>query len=293
MKLKVLLLALVFILIFNIAYAIGINPGITNTEYSPGQTIDGVYKLVNKENVPKTVTLTTKGDLAKYLTIPETKITVPANGEYQTSFSLVMPKGLAPGKYDTRIHIAESSNGEKFGLAFAVEYVIVFDAPYQGKHVSPSIMLGGATTGNLVISAGLANDGTEAVQSSSIEVLIINSIGASMFSASEDAGAIDVKQFTSKLFQADKTNWPEGNYTIKLSAVYDGTTASLSQEFSTITSVPQQQTIEIKLNQTATQPTKSDVILSEDKTITYVTIGAIIIIIIAFLAIYFARRKSY
>jgi hypothetical protein len=154
-------------------------------------------------------------------------------------------------------------------------------------------MLGGATTGNLVISTGLANDGMEVVQSSSIEVLIINSTGASMFSASEDTGAIDVKQFASKLFQADKTNWPEGNYTIKLSAAYDGITASLSQEFSTITSMPQQQTIEITPNQTATQPTKSNVILSEDKTITYVTISAIVIIIITFLIIFYARKKSY
>jgi len=239
MKLKIVFCVLVLLLGFCAVNAVGINPGLTTADYSPNSKVDGAYNIHNSQNVPVTVVITTKGYLANYLTIPEDRITVPANSVYPTSFSLLMPENLAPGKYETRIHLAETSS--KSFLAFAVEYVIVVDVPYPGEHLTPSLVIGGQSTGNLIMSASAINDGTAAVPSSQISVSVTDALGKVVFSGTENTGGVDVDQYISKLFQSDKTNWPESTYTVKMDLVYDGKTESTSQSFSTITQKAGQQ----------------------------------------------------
>ena len=299
MKFKIVFSALIFLLCFCAVYAVGINPGLTNANYNPNSKVEGAYNIYNNKDAPVTVLLTTKGDLTNYLTIPEDRVTIPANSIHATSFSLLMPENLAPGKYDTRIHIAETG-GESF-LAFAVEYVIIVDVPYQGKHLTLSLVIGGQSTDNLIISAGATNDGSEAVQSSQISVSITDASGNEVFSGTGDTGGVNVKQFVSKLFQADKTNWPESTYTVRIDLLYDGVTASTSESFSTVTAKPEQQQPPAETNLPETKQPENIIppsaeqqegIITPSKNNKFVIVGILIIIIVALLVLFNARRKK-
>jgi len=294
MKPKILVSILTLFLIFSIVNAVGINPGLTQATYVPGGIISGNYSIYNKETIEKTYTLTPQGPLADYLEIPETQVTIPADGIYPTSFSLTMPEGLAPGRYDTRIHITEPSKQGGFGLAFAIEYVIVFDVPYTGKHLSSSIMLGGQTTDNLIVSLALVNDGSEAVTSSQVKVTIINSDGETLFSKTENTGAVDVGKTASTLMQTNKTEWEEGNYTLNVEWNYDGKSDSVSKEFSTEeqASLPIT-TIAAPLQTTQqTQGTSGLTVGAETGDIMfYVIVGVLALVIVALLAVVLMQRR--
>jgi hypothetical protein len=297
MKPKILVSILTLFLIFSIVNAVGINPGITQATYVPGGIISGNYSIYNKETVEKTYTLTPQGSLADYLELPETQVTIPANGVYPTNFSLTMPEGLAPGRYDTRIHITEPSKQGGFGLAFAIEYVIVFDVLYQGKHLSSSIMLGGQATDNLIVALALINDGSEAVNSSQIKVTITDSAGKELFSKTENTGAVDVGKTASTLMQTNKTEWVEGNYTLKIGWNYDGKSDSVSKEFNTEEQAPLPVTTTTAplQTQTAQQQSQGNSGLTVGGTtgdiMFYVIVGVLALVIVALLAVVIMQRR--
>ncbi len=226
-----------FILMINGVFAIGVTPGRTTLEYSPGEEKEVSFSVLNNDHKQMNVVFITQGELNASILFSENNVEfMPSEEGKQFVYKVKMPENLEPG-----LHIGEiialdlpkgSGGGTFVGAAVAVVSELQIYVPYPGKYVDFDFNVFDAELNNTatfvipVVSRGKVGIGeVRAV----IDIYTpLNEKVASVETnyAPLDAGA--KTELTAK--------WPvsvnTGSYLAKITVFYDGESRMSERQFS-------------------------------------------------------------
>jgi len=232
---KILLLGIVLvILIPQNVLALGIGPARFEYDFEPGLRGTETIYVFNDDSTEEVVDLYVDGDLAEYVTLSTTTLTIPPKNNRFFTFSFTLP-GTAPGegKLDTRIGAVQTvARGEGNAVAkLAVEAQFWVYAPFEGKKLQTTLQASDVKPGDDVeFILGIENVGSEVVEGDP---------SITISKDDEDVATIDLDPLTIQTRQEvelretyPSTNLEDGTYTAVASVVYDGDTATAEDTFS-------------------------------------------------------------
>ena len=165
MKKLCLAFFVLFLLMAENAFAIGIGPSRTIIDFEPGLSRTMVFQVVNTGNKAMDVELYKAGDLSEYITLSTDSLAFSPS-ETIKSFTVyfTLPQSIAePGRHDNRIGAVEAApEGEWIGARAGVEAQIWFNVPYEGIYAEISLDVPDVELGESVpFSISIRNLGTE------------------------------------------------------------------------------------------------------------------------------------
>lgn len=141
-----------FIFILMILFAIGnasglgVTPGRTTVDFTPGYSGDYTVTIVNSEQRDVSLVVTVQGELQDYLQIPTNVIQMKASETSKDiTFKVTLPDSLEPGTHTGEILIVQlpdsySKVGETaVGAVVAVATQFYVNVPYPGKYLEAKI----------------------------------------------------------------------------------------------------------------------------------------------------------
>jgi len=216
-----------FMLLATAAAALSASPASTNL--NPKATYPQTFEffMTNTENTPMSLDVAVDGNLKDYITVNSFDSVLPANGKGNVSFTVNLPKDIAPGNYKSSVLVTSSEvfGGGGMGIKIAIAHVVWFDLPYPGKHITPNLVVRTQPVNMLEVVSQAINDGTESVPSVEITTNVYSPKGevVKTFSATQAAPA-NSSAIVSGRVTID--NPEKGDYKAVMEIKYDGKTVS-------------------------------------------------------------------
>lgn len=230
---KVILLSLIIILMLPQSVdALGIGPARVELDFEPGLTEELFIAVFNDDSFEQVIDIYVEGDLAEYVTLQTTSVTIPADSSVQVDYTLTLP-ATAPGEglLDTRIGAVQTvAPGEGNTVAkVAVESQLWVYAPFEGKKLDVTLEATDVTPGeDITLTLGIDNVGSESVEADPTITL----------SKEVDVATIDIDPFPlasgeemTLVETYPSTGLEEGLYTATAEVAYDGTSAFAQDTF--------------------------------------------------------------
>jgi len=131
---------LAFLTVPILAAAVGMSPARMELNFQPGFEQDYTFQVFNNDGKTLDIRLYASGDLAEYITLSQSNVTL-AIGETKTfSFHVKLPQSLEPGKRDTRIGAVEMvPPGAAVAAVSGVEMQFWVYVPYPEKYIAVDI----------------------------------------------------------------------------------------------------------------------------------------------------------
>lgn len=238
MNKNVVLTLLLFLIIPSVS-SLGITPGRSTFDYSPGKVVNVNFEVINSDNDEMDIVVLAQGDLGESISVSEVSFHMSSEETSKSlTYTFEMPVGLEPGLHKGEIAVLKlpekSSTSEAFvGTAIGVATQLNVHVPYPGKYAESVLdVIGPNSDGEItfvipVVSRGdldLARvRGTIDIFSSlneKIETLSTNEISV----LSGERGEVVVKW--------DSTTVNSGKYLAVATLIYDEETSKLEKEFS-------------------------------------------------------------
>ena len=218
--------------------AIGISPGNTQFEFTPGLHDVVTLKVVNTEQKEMDVILYTEGSLENYITLSKNQLHFTKDElEKEVTYTLALPDKLGdPGKHGGQIiarEVGKQEDGELVVRALlAVGSAVEVRVPYPGKYITSHFYVEPTTEMPVQLLLQLHNLGQQDIQSAQAVIDILD----------EDGKVVATLETEKKEILASKridllTEWTGavtyGQYTAEATIKYDGITTTASQPFRT------------------------------------------------------------
>ena len=162
--------------------ALGITPGMTTLEFSPGQEKTISFTIINSEHKDLRLQIYSQGELNQSVVLSTEQINMSSSQEEQTFQAILKLTGnLSPGKHTLGIVVMEQATPAargaqaSIGAQLAVMHQVVINVPYPGKYLEGNLQITGDNPKNFVIS--LNNLGRANINKVSSSILIYNSSG--------------------------------------------------------------------------------------------------------------------
>ncbi len=215
------------------AKAIGVTPGITWLNYTPGVSVDVSFTTYNGDSDPMYVKIIKgDGDLVPYIYCDreeEVSIEVPPQSGYLFDCDITAPDGLAPGGHVGQYGIVGvvpenvNSGGATVGIVTGSLTRVEMVVPYADKYISTTYSFENSVEGeDMPYVISIKNYGTKALTAVQPSITLLNGNGEQVLVQSEDAVALITNQ--DKAFKGTLAtgSLAGGLYTVKLSVTYDG-----------------------------------------------------------------------
>jgi hypothetical protein len=222
---KTLIFFLAITLPFQFISAIGIGPGSTNIDFSPGLTQDLTFVALNNGGYDMVYNIYTAGELAPYINCSEKSLTMEVGDKKYFSCKLSLPDQLSPGAHIGKVGIVEYKGKQagQVSVLAAVESRITVSVSYPDFYLALSISADNVKINEKeTFNVTVKNWGKDNV-TLKIPIQILSSEGQIVSTAITNEETIAPLKET-KLFADWTANVPSGKYTAF--ADYQGFNAS-------------------------------------------------------------------
>lgn len=168
-KVKTILFIVFLTLIFvqlNQVSAIGITPGRTTVDFSPGLSQEVQFSIVNTEHKNMNVVLFVRGDFNESIVLSQSFISLSSSEESkQLSYKFNLPQRIEnPGKYVAEIVAMEipddvERQGAHVGATVAVASQLLIHVPYPDKYIDGEMTIVSDDSGKVVFFIPIVNRG--------------------------------------------------------------------------------------------------------------------------------------
>lgn len=222
------------------ASAIGIVPGRTTLDFSPGMEKAISFSVVNNEQKPLQVSLSVQGELSKFVTLSETSAKFFSTEEQKDfTYNLKLPDSLEPGLHTAEIialDVPEQEGGSHVGATVAVVSQLYVYVPCPGKCINIDMdVLGADQNSTATFIVPVINRGKLRIEDAKATI--------DVYSGSEKVATIETTNFPiepgarTELSGSWDVSVPRGDYKAKVTVVYDGQSKSFEKEFTVGTTI--------------------------------------------------------
>lgn len=236
MSKKILLLVICVFMISSV-YALGVTPGRTTLDFSPGLSRTVAFSVVNSGTKDMNVVLSAQGDLKDYISLSTSSASVLAAQNKPFSYTINLPNSLEPGLHVGEIYILEvpesvGAGGSAVLATLAVVTQLHVNVLYPGKFAEAELVIYDANQGaDVQFIFPVESKGEFDLTDVKANVDVYNSLGDKVDSFNTQS--ISIPGGTRKeLVYAWTADVPIGNYRAAASLIYDEGTIPLEATFS-------------------------------------------------------------
>ncbi len=219
--------------------AIGVSPVKTIIDFEPGKQ-EVTVRIINNEHKDFKAVVYAEGDLAEYIELQTTLITIKAEEDSKSlSFNLNLPDKLEkPGTHEAKITIlefpkefaTEEGNAVIRAVGSVVTKVIV-RVPYPGKYAEADLIITQAEVDKpIIFTIPIYNFGQEDIQKVKATITIYGATYEEIAVIESDEKQVKSKEQT-KLIASWLPNVNAGVYHAKVRVEYDGNRINLEKNF--------------------------------------------------------------
>lgn len=228
---------LILILILPFVTSIGITPARTTINFEPGLEKNIGISVVNSESKDVNLVVAVQGELAEYVTLPETALSMSASqSSREINYNFKLPNELSPGLHTAEIVVLQLPEagelGEAFiGAALAVVSQLYVNVPYPGKYAEADLSVFNLDDGNVQFVIPVLSRGEFDLVSVRANIDIFTSLNEKV--ATLNTNEIKVLSGERKEVTAlwDTTNINSGPYRAVATLIYDGEIITLTRNF--------------------------------------------------------------
>lgn len=233
-----LLVLVVGIFMMSGVLGLGVTPARTTIDFEPGMEKDISFDIINSGGDDIDLTLSVRGDLAEYMDVKMSKVSILSSEESKSlSYSVSFPEELGPGLHTGEVFILETPKGVETAGSYvqatlAVVIQLHVHVPYPGKYAKAKMYVYSADVGESVkfvipvVSAGKFD-----LSEVRANVDVYNKMNEKV--GSFNTGTIAVPKGEKKELVYDwVADVPIGVYVAKATVIYDEGTVSLEEVFS-------------------------------------------------------------
>lgn len=248
---KLLSFVLVIVLFAASVQALGITPGKTTLDYSPGKEVTGTFTVVNDEAKDMNVVILVQGALNASIGLSEVSLAIgAAEHDKPVNYKIVMPAGLSPGLHSTEVIAMQlpgkSGTGQAFvGATVAVATRIDVFAPYPGKYAEADLnVIGPDADGKIIFVLPTTSRGDQNLARVRAVIDIYGSLNEKIATVSSNELAIPSGD-RQELVASWHANVSSGTYRAVATLIYDEQTRQIEKQFNVGTALLELQQIEV------------------------------------------------
>ncbi|GEM_PF-2758620 len=219
--------------------ALGMAPGKTILDFTPNKAITKEILLVNDEQTPLTLALEATGELADYITLSQTRVTLNAGASVTIPYTVTLPQQFPhSGNFEGMIIAHQASAalpGEKdtinIGAVVGVGSTVQVKVSYQGKALLASLtILPTAPYKPVEFLAQAQNAGDEELDTVYITALIYNLQQQQLAEISSEQQTLQMRQRANFVATWD-AQVSYGEYHAVITFFYDGQRQQVPVDF--------------------------------------------------------------
>lgn len=234
-----LYLLFVFVLILLIlphALAVGITPGRTQFDFSPGKVVDGGFEVVNSGEDGEFVVLV-QGELNQSVSVSQVSFKMSAlEGSKKLSYKVAMPQKLSPGLHTAEVVVLQlpkaSGDGTFVGSTVGVVTQIYVNVPYPGKYLETSLNIGVDGDKGIKFFVPLVSRGKLDVVRAKAIIDIYSSLNEKITTVNTNELPVKSLDRGELVASLDSGKLNPGRYRAVATIVYDEETSTVEKEFS-------------------------------------------------------------
>lgn len=242
-KLSIYLLLIIILILINLfiprAAALGISPGRTTIDFSPGLQKEVSFSVFNTEKKDMKVEMVVQGELANFISLSETDFNLSGSEEgRQMTYEVKLPNSMDPGLHTADVIAYENSGkggeseGTIIGAAVAVVTQVYVYVPCPEKCIDADIsVLEGEQNATVSFDIPIINRGKIKIEKAKAFVDIYSESDEKLASIESDELSVEPGART-ELSAKWNANYSSENYVAKVRIVYDGEEKSFEKTFS-------------------------------------------------------------
>ncbi len=219
------------------ALALGISPAIKEVKFSPGLS-QSVELTITGEQKPFDVNIISTGELAEFVHLTATLLTVPSQG-LTFYYNFTLPMQLKPGRHKASIVVEQKPSAQEsgagkpmFGAIAAVGHVLTVNVPYGSKYAEITVEATNANIGELVNLKIIVNNlGNEDINIAKGTIDIFDNKNKKIISIETDSKSVPKGEKTELYAYWTPKGISPGIYTAKARVEYDGKSAEAESAF--------------------------------------------------------------
>ena len=231
----VFVIAVILFLSFN-TYALGITPGRTNLDFTPGETVKIDFTVVNSEKKDIDLVVLVQGELNQSIALSGVSFHMGADEESKTlSYFVTMLPNLSPGPHQSEVVVVQlpekSPIREAYvGSVVGVATIVSIFVPYPGKYAEAELNVIAGTSGETHFVIPVHSRGELDLARVRATVDIFGALNEKIATVNSDE--ISVKSQERKEVVATwKPDVPSGTYRAVATLIYDEKTLQLEKQF--------------------------------------------------------------
>jgi hypothetical protein len=217
--------------------ALGVTPARTTLDFEPGLVREVEFSIVNSGEQDINLRLSVRGDLAEYIQLSATEISLSATeSSKKLKYTISLPSELVPGLNTADIVIAEVSGGDVSAGSYVKAMVAVVTqvhvyVPYPGKYIEAKMYIYGSDAEEGIrFVIPIVSAGEQDINSVRADVSIYDKGGVKIDSFSTGSEGV-VGGAKKELVYDWISEAPIGEYVAKAEIVYDGSVLNLEEIF--------------------------------------------------------------
>jgi len=238
-KRLVVMLTLVLFLLPNII-ALGITPGRTTIDFSPGLEKSVVFSIMNSESKDLNLVVAAQGDLKDSVSISDNSFSMSASqGAKEVTYNVKLPEKLSPGLHTADVVVVQLPDsfvqtGEaSVGASLAVVTQLYVNVPYPGKYAESSLnVIGPESDGTITFVIPIVSKGEFDLVSVKATIDIYSSLNEKVTSIDTNEISVSGQSRGELVAKWDSSEVASGPYRAVATVSYDGDTLTTEKEFS-------------------------------------------------------------
>ena len=232
-----LVFVLMFLLFVPFVMGIGITPARTTVNFEPGLEKSVTISVINSESKDVNLVVAVQGDLAEYVTLPETSFSISSSqSSKDVKYDFKLPYELSPGLHTAEIVILQLPEAGELGDAFigaalAVVSQLYVYVPYPGKYAEADLSVLNLDDGNVQFIIPVLSRGDFDLTSVKADIEIFTSLNEKIVTLKTNEIKVlsgERKEVTALL---DTSQMNPGPYRAVATLSYDGEIIELERNF--------------------------------------------------------------
>jgi hypothetical protein len=235
---KIWMIVLLGMFMISSVYALGVTPARTPVDFEPSLSRTFTFEILNSENRNINLVLKVQGELAEYINLHSSKVSLSSSeGSQIVSYDVNLPSQLEPGDHLGEIVIMEVPDEAETSEAYvratlAVVTQLKVYVPYPGKYANARMNIINANeNGDVTFVFPVLSAGQFDLTSVKANVDIYNTMGEKVDSFTTAAIEVPTGQ-RKELIYKWKADVPVGNYRAVATLIYDEGTLNFEEIFS-------------------------------------------------------------
>lgn len=236
--LSLAIVATILLLTLSNVSALGISPGRTTMDFSPGAEKTVSFSVINSENKDINIVIAAQGELKDYIQIQERAFAMSSSeSSREVTYKVKLPNELSPGLHTAEIVVLQLPEEGKIseayiGAALAVVTQLYVYVPYPGKYAEASLnVIGPDDNGIINFVIPVISRGEFDLTKVWATIDIYSSLNEKITTITTNEASIPSGQRREIVAKLDASEMPNGPYRAVATVIYDEGSLKLETDF--------------------------------------------------------------